>query len=93
MALVCRSAFTGVQIKGYKYDKIHPAYSQWGCIGMTAGVSAGGLHYLKNENAVASEVGINTAREYANWGGEFVDDALRFGEQPVQVSDDWARDE
>ena len=38
---------------------------------------------------VASEVGINAAREYANWGGEFVDDAFRFGEQPYQVSDDW----
>jgi len=61
---------------------------------MNAGVTAGGLNYLKNESAVASEVGINAAREYANWGGEFVDDALRFGEQPIQVSDDWppARD-
>ena len=56
---------------------------------MTAGVTAGGLYHPKNESAVASEVGINTAREYANWGGEFVDDALRFGEQPIQVSDDW----
>ena len=60
---------------------------------MTAGVTAGGPYYLKNESAVASKVETNTAREYANWGGEFVDDALRFGEQPVQVSDDWARDE
>ena len=45
---------------------------------------------LKNESAVASAVGINTACEYANWGGEFVDDAFRFGEQPFQVSDDRA---
>ena len=43
---------------------------------------------LKNESAVVSAVGINTAREYANWGGEFMDDAFRFGEQPFQVSDD-----
>ena len=43
---------------------------------------------LKNESAVTSAVGINTARENANWGGEFVDDAFRFGEQPFQVSDD-----
>ena len=44
---------------------------------------------LKNKCAVASAVGINTAREYANWGVEFVYDAFRFGEQPYQVSDDW----
>ena len=40
------------------------------------------------ENAVASAVGINKTGEYANWGGEFMDDAFRFGEQPFQVSDD-----
>ena len=56
---------------------------------MTVSVTADGLHHLKNESAVASEVGLNTAREYANWGGEFVDDALRLGEQPIQNSDDW----
>jgi hypothetical protein len=54
---------------------------------MTMGVTAGGLYYPKNGRAVASEVGIDTAREYANWGGEFVDDAFRFGEQPFEVSD------
>lgn len=43
---------------------------------------------LKNKGAVASAVGINTAREYANWGGEFMDDAFRFEEQPLQVSDE-----
>ncbi len=37
---------------------------------------AGFEYYLKSESAVASEVGTNTAREYANWGGEFVDDAF-----------------
>ena len=56
---------------------------------MNAGVTAGRLYHLKKESAVASEVGINAAREYANWGGEFVDDAFRFGERPHQVSDDW----
>ena len=60
---------------------------------MIAGVAGGGLHYLKNESAVASEVGINPAREYVNWGGEFVDDALRFGEQPFRVSEDWPEDQ
>ena len=63
--------------------------SQWDCVGMTARVTTGGLYYLEKKSAVAPEVGTNTAREYANWGGEFVDDALRFGEQPIQVSDDW----
>ena len=56
---------------------------------MTVAITAGGLYYLKHESAVASEAGINTAREYANWGGEFVDDALRSGEQSLRVSDDW----
>ena len=42
-------------------------------VGMNEGVTACGLYHLKNESAVASEVGINIAREYANWGGEFVD--------------------
>ena len=47
------------------------------------------LYYLKNESAVASEVGIDTARDSANLGGEFVDDAFRFGKQPFQAGDDW----
>jgi hypothetical protein len=65
--------------------KTPPANSQLGSVGMTSRVTGGGL---KHESAVASAVGINTAREYANWGGEFMDDAFRFGEQPFQVSDD-----
>jgi hypothetical protein len=44
---------------------------------MTAGVTGGGLYYQKSESAMASEGGINNASEHANWGGEFVDDALR----------------
>ncbi len=75
-----------------QYDKIHHANSQKDCVGMTSGVTAGGLYHPKNESAVGAEVGINTAREYANWGGEFVDDALQFGEQPIQVSDDRPRE-
>ena len=55
---------------------------------MNAGVFAGGLYYLQNESAVASEVVANAASEYANWGGEFVDDTFRFGEQPFQITND-----
>jgi len=51
---------------------------------MTAGVTVGGLYYLENEGAVASLVGLLNAREYANWGGEFGDDALRFEYSRVQ---------
>lgn len=36
---------------------------------------------------VLEEVGLNAGRDYANWGGEFVDDAFRSGEQPFQISD------
>ncbi len=89
MALIFRSPLTGVQIEAFKYDKIHPANSQWGCVGMNPGVTAGGLYSLKNESVVASEVGINASRECANWGSEFMDDALRFREQSFPVSDDW----
>lgn len=49
---------------------------------MNAGLTARGLHHVKNESAGMSDVGGNAAREYANWGGEFVDDAFRFREQP-----------
>jgi len=43
-----------------------------------------GLHNPNSESAVASEISNDTTHDYANWGGEFVDDALRFGEQLVQ---------
>lgn len=43
---------------------------------------------LENESAAALVVKINTARDYANWGGEFMDDAFRFWEQPFQVTDE-----
>jgi len=33
---------------------------------MNADVTTSGLHYLKNESAVTSEVGINAALEYPN---------------------------
>jgi hypothetical protein len=55
---------------------------------LTADFGLGGLRYLKRGSAVASEVGINTVRDYTNWGGEFMDDAFRFGEQPLVVSCD-----
>ena len=71
-----------------KYDKIHPANSQWGCVGMNPGVTADGQYSLKNESLVASEVGIDASRECANWGSEFMDDALRFREQSFPGSDD-----
>ena len=52
-------------------------------VSMTAGVNLGGPRSPKNESAMASEVGITLASYYANWGGEFVDDAVRTGEQPL----------
>ena len=52
-------------------------------VSMTAGVNPGGPRSPKNESAMASEVGITLASYYANWGGEFVDDAVRSGEQPL----------
>jgi len=48
-------------------------------------------NHLKHENGV-SDAGINAAGDYANWGGEFVDDAFRFGEQPIRTRDDWPAD-
>jgi hypothetical protein len=59
---------------------------------MTAGVTGDGPYYQKNESAVSPEVAINPGSDYANWGGEFVDDALRFGEQLLRVSDAWPGD-
>ena len=53
-------------------------------IAMTTNSTVGGSHYLNNDNAAISEVGIAAARDYANWGGEFVDDAIRIGEQPFR---------
>lgn len=58
-------------------------------VDMTTDNTDGGLYFLKNESAATLEVGIAAAREYGNWGGEFVDDAIRIGEQPFQTSDDW----
>ena len=80
--------FSEAHSQASKYDKIHPANSQWGCVGMNPGVTAGGLYSLKNESVMASEVGINASRECANWVSEFMDDALRFREQSFPVSDD-----
>lgn len=52
-------------------------------VSMTAGVNPGGPCSLKNENAMALEIGIAVAPYYANWGGEFVDDAVQSVEQPL----------
>ena len=55
---------------------------------LTVDFGPGGLRHLKRGSAAASEVGINTVCDYTNWGGEFMDDAFRSGEQPPAVSCD-----
>ena len=61
---------------------------QGSCASMTVEFGAGRTCYLKSGSAAVSEVEIKTVREYANWGGEFMDDAFRSGEQPPAVSCD-----
>ena len=74
---VATCPFAGVQIEARWHGKLRRAKPPWDRVCMTAGVTGGGLYYQKSESAMASEGGINNASEHANWGGEFVDDALR----------------
>ena len=53
---------------------------------MNASVIVERLYIPGNESGATSEAGTNSAHDYANWGGEFVDDAVRFGEQAFQVT-------
>ena len=54
---------------------------------MNANVIVERLYFPGNESGATSEAGINSAHDYANWGGEFVDDAVRFSEQAFQATD------
>jgi len=56
---------------------------------MNPSAMAGGPRARPHEGVtVAAAVKLAAAQEYANWGGEFVDDAFRFGEQPLPAGDD-----
>lgn len=73
----------------FSIDTREPVPIRSGWRGEHQSTTSGGVHFLKKESEAAAEIGTNGAREYANWGEEFVDDALRFGDQSFQANGDW----